>query len=150
MAKKKLQPETDFAPGGIGPEAHRVAEGEDVKVLAPEAVPADTVGLEGLEDLDAELPAEEPAGDAPTAPEEPAAEPIAREITVSFALPVSQAPVTGYCSRHIDIRLSGPQAEALRRLQDGLDGTGKRLANGKRVVNNADAIRYVLEQLTAG
>jgi hypothetical protein len=53
---------------------------------------------------------------------------------------------TGYSQRHLDMQLTEPQALALRGILDALDSAGARLANGRRVINAPDAIRWLLEE----
>jgi hypothetical protein len=55
----------------------------------------------------------------------------------------------GHLSRHVEARLDQRQREALRRLYSGLYDARTKLANGKFVLSNADAIRWLLEQLVA-
>ena len=89
----------------------------------------------------------EPIGDVPAPlPGPPAGE--APIVVVSLTAPISGASLeTCYISRHADVRLSLDQGLMLRRLYAALDQTGLRLANGRRVANPPDAIRWLLEQL---
>lgn len=50
---------------------------------------------------------------------------------------------------HINTRLSAGQTNALRSVTAALDQRQATLANGKRVVNPADAIKYLLEQIAS-
>ncbi len=95
------------------------------------------------------------------APGGPATEPatISQEMdpapsTVSIDVPLGQVDLDQvaagklHLSRHVEIgRLTHDQKLALRRLQRGLDQSGARLANGKRIGSNADAVRWLLEQV---
>ncbi len=49
---------------------------------------------------------------------------------------------------HVAARLDSRQATALNRIFRGLDDTGARMGNGKRVFSRADAVRWLLEQLS--
>ena len=51
-----------------------------------------------------------------------------------------------YVTRHIDVQLSPRQAQAARRLLDGLDSLHARLSNGRHVQSVGDVVRYLLEQ----
>lgn len=53
----------------------------------------------------------------------------------------------GYVSPHIEARLDPEQAQTLRRLFEALDEEGQRLKNGRRVVSNADVVRWLLEAI---
>lgn len=62
--------------------------------------------------------------------------------------------VTGELSGYIPIlcdqrRLAPHQGEALRRLFQGLQQTGARLANGKVIAHRSDVFPWVLDQLAA-
>jgi len=52
-----------------------------------------------------------------------------------------------YVSRHVDVRVSRRQAEVLRRLALALDAKNMLLANGRRAVTAADAVRWLLEEV---
>jgi hypothetical protein len=72
-------------------------------------------------------------------------------IRVPLAEPIdTQAMRIG--ASHIEVRLGEyPEArQGAMRLLAGLDACGARLQSGRRVVNYADAVRWALEQLTAG
>ena len=65
-------------------------------------------------------------------------------------IPVAPAPVREDAHRplHVQVRLkTKAQRTAMRRLYEGLDQTGARMANGRRVHSLADAMRWVLERL---
>jgi hypothetical protein len=69
-------------------------------------------------------------------------------VRTSISVPVSGVNLDGnYIGKHLDVRLSRTQALALRRLYLGLDAENGRLANGRRVNNPADGIRWMLEQI---
>lgn len=75
--------------------------------------------------------------------------------TVQLELPAPiQAHPEVYVPRHVDLQLTPDQGVRLRQLFEALDrrktpeGTvGYRLANGRRVQNPTDAVRWLLEQL---
>lgn len=50
---------------------------------------------------------------------------------------------------HANVNLTAEQSHALRSLTEALDRTGAVLANGRRVVEATDALRYLLEQVAA-
>jgi len=68
-----------------------------------------------------------------------------KEITVT--IPTADYGPNDNVARHVDIQLDTHQAKALKRAFVGLDHSGARLANGRRIASNADVVRYVLEQL---
>lgn len=76
---------------------------------------------------------------------EPAALPD--PIDVQIAIPLADAPPTGYRSRHIEVQLKGDEPETMRRFFEGLDRRGERLPDGRRVQSNADAIRWLLGKI---
>ncbi len=74
-------------------------------------------------------------------------------ITVPLAPPLSKDELEKvYIRRHVDLQLDGAQTVTFRRLTDGLDQSGARLAAdgeaaGRRVQTGADAIRWLLDAL---
>ena len=66
---------------------------------------------------------------------------------IEIILPV--APLSdGHLPRHIEVgRLTRAQSIALRRLRQGMDETGVRLENKRRIASVADVVRYILEQI---
>lgn len=48
---------------------------------------------------------------------------------------------------HVNTKLTVDQTNALRRIADALDRQQATLANGRRVVTPAEALRYLLEQV---
>lgn len=69
--------------------------------------------------------------------------------SITMRLPVSLDLGDRYMTDRLDLRLIGHQKFALRRLLDGLDAAGARLANGRRVTSPPDVIRYLLENVEA-
>lgn len=63
------------------------------------------------------------------------------------AIPVGEIPAGAYIIKHVETRLTHGQGTALRRLWYGLDRDGLRLADGRRVQSNAQAVCWLLEQL---
>lgn len=53
----------------------------------------------------------------------------------------------GYLSNHVEARLDDKQRRNMRRMLHGLRQRGTVMANGRFVETNADAIRWMLEQL---
>ena len=48
--------------------------------------------------------------------------------------------------RHVEVKLEPKEGAALGAVLKGLDETGARLKNGRRVYTTADAMRWILEQ----
>lgn len=68
---------------------------------------------------------------------------------ITIVAPLGAIQMDAHASRHVDVQLDREQANMLKRIRAGCDDQNARLANGRRVVSNADVIRYLLE-LTAG
>ena len=71
-----------------------------------------------------------------------------REVQIS--VPLSTAPPRGYVQRDVHVELRArdqQQAEALRKLRDGLDAQGARLSTGQPVYSMADTVRWLAERL---
>jgi hypothetical protein len=66
--------------------------------------------------------------------------------TILIEVPIAEMPPATW-GLHIDVKLTAAQSTALRRITQGLDVRGATLGNGRRVVNAADAVRFVLEQI---
>ena len=62
-------------------------------------------------------------------------------------IPIDEAQPPGHVSNHADCKLDRNQATTLRRIQNELDRSGAKLANGRRVVTGPDALRWILEQI---
>jgi hypothetical protein len=75
---------------------------------------------------------------------------VVREVPVEsrqLAVPLADVPF-GYLPRRIDLRkLTSRQSQALRQLQEALDSQGMKLANGSRIGNPANAIKWLLEAM---
>jgi len=68
---------------------------------------------------------------------------VSRSLQVPFA-----AARPGYQTRRVDVSHMTPtQKNALASLVAGLDKNGATLESGRRVVNNSEAIRWLLEQI---
>lgn len=94
-----------------------------------------------------ELQSPDGPADASSPPSPPAADPMR---TVALEVPVFGGVINGYCSNHVDIRLSPDQAELLRRITMALDAAAERHADG-RLVNSlsaGDAVRWMLGRLS--
>ena len=73
--------------------------------------------------------------------------PVMTEKTLS--IPLAQIPF-GYLPRRIDLRkLTSRQSQGLRQLQEALDSQGAKLANGSRIGNPSNAIKWLLESLVS-
>jgi hypothetical protein len=76
--------------------------------------------------------------------------PKAKEITapdsVMITVPLAAVPPATW-GLHINTHLTIEQSNTLRRLTAAFDGQLARLANGRRVVNSCDALKYLLEQV---
>ena len=117
----------------------------------PPAEPAGPIepGVPGLPTDDPPAVAETPA--EPPPPDDPPPEPGPVVRAVSIEAPLAADAGGGYLSRHLEVgRLTLGQRTAQRRLLVGLIHAGERLAGGQPVRSNADAWRWVLEQLVAG
>ena len=133
---------------------------------APKETPAEPIKEETPpEEAPEEIPAEPIKEETPPeeAPEETPAEPIKEETPpepvekkpargVSVACPLAELGGDGNFANpaqgHVQALLDRRQALAINRLFKGLDDTGARLANGRRIGSKADAVRWLLEQLS--
>lgn len=82
-------------------------------------------------------------------PELPTTPPEKKEDELSFAqieAPMSGTAI-GYIRKRYDVKLSGQQATAVRRLTLGLGEAGAKLQDGKFVESGTDAIKWLLENL---
>lgn len=83
-------------------------------------------------------------------------EPQAVEPAAVVAVEIPLAPPdAGYCSRHIEVRLTGRQAIVARRVRRHLDAVGARCAGSsgrapRPVHSLADVVRWVLDRLADG
>lgn len=60
---------------------------------------------------------------------------------------LAEAPQLGHSARHFDFQLTPLQAQTLRRITEGLQGTLARTSNGRVIASGADAFRYILDEL---
>jgi hypothetical protein len=78
-------------------------------------------------------------------------EPEPQEIELQVETGMVEFPMTikplGYLKRRYDIKLSGQQAETIRKIHMGLSHAGATLKNGKHVDNGTDAIKWLLENV---
>lgn len=65
---------------------------------------------------------------------------------VQIEAPMSGTAI-GYIRKRYDVKLSGQQATAVRRLTLGLGEAGAKLQDGKFVESGTDAIKWLLENL---
>lgn len=65
-------------------------------------------------------------------------------------VPLGEIPPAVYITRHIEVNLDHVQSCTLRRVFEGLDASGARLVNGKRVASASDVVRWLLEQVASG
>lgn len=71
--------------------------------------------------------------------------PIDRE-TVVIEVPLSQC--SGFATHRLNInRLSGKQAETLKRMTRGLEDAGAVLSNGTKVTDKTKAVMWLLENI---
>lgn len=66
-------------------------------------------------------------------------------------VPIFDGVIHGYCSNHVDMRLSPDQAELLRRISLGLDAANARHPDGRPVNTQllGEPLRWILGQLAA-
>lgn len=83
---------------------------------------------------------------------------------VTVELPIGELPAEGYeldrahggkiaigsRGTHVDAQLGGDAAEAFLRVRNGLRDSNAKLASGRPVWSNADALRYIMEQVAVG
>ncbi len=71
------------------------------------------------------------------------------ELPASVLIEVPLGPLDqGYLSRHVEARFTSEiQRQAMRRLTNGLQQAGEKLADGKPVTSHADAVKWLLEQV---
>ncbi len=108
------------------------------------------------EPIKEETPPEEAPEETPAEPikEETPPEPVEKKPArgVSVACPLAELGGDGNFANpaqgHVQALLDRRQALAINRLFKGLDDTGARLANGRRIGSKADAVRWLLEQLS--
>lgn len=82
-----------------------------------------------------------------TQPRDVAARDVAASaVQCEIAVPLAEYPEGVYLTKHVDVQLDEPQARQLRRLIEGLDVAGERLASGRRITTGPDAVRWLLEQ----
>jgi hypothetical protein len=78
-------------------------------------------------------------------------EPEPQEIELQVETGIVEFPMTtkplGYLKRRYDVKLSGQQAETIRKIHLGLSHAGATLKNGKHVDNGTDAIKWLLENV---
>lgn len=74
-----------------------------------------------------------------------------QEIELQVETGIVEFPMTtkplGYLKRRYDVKLSGQQAETIRKIHLGLSHAGATLKNGKHVDNGTDAIKWLLENV---
>jgi hypothetical protein len=96
-------------------------------------------------------PQPEPTRTAPLAENPPVVRPAAIEMTIEtivVEIPLGPTP-SGYVSSHLNSQLTVPQATGVARLAAGLRQSGTKMSNGRPVLFNADAVRWLLEQIAA-
>jgi len=100
-------------------------------------------------------PQPEPTRTAPPVENPPVVRPAAVAVTIEtivVEIPLGAEP-SGHVSRdlrtHINHLMTMPQSVTVARLAAGLRQTGAKLDNGRPVLFNADAVRWLLEQIAA-
>lgn len=83
----------------------------------------------------------------PTTAPEPIAAPASPEIVERPVVVPLLELGQGYIRRRVDVALTRAQGGKLRALELALTSRGERLANGKIVANQGDALRWILERL---
>jgi len=73
---------------------------------------------------------------------------LTRLDTVTITAPLAEErPMGQHARRHFDLQLKRGHAVTLQRFTDGLIAAGATLADGSRVTNGTDAMRWVLDGL---
>jgi hypothetical protein len=75
-------------------------------------------------------------------------QPRSATLAVRVSIPLGEA--VGYCQQRVDLNLSGPQAETLRRIVAGLARAEESLRSCRPIRDGADALAWILEQLEPG
>lgn len=89
---------------------------------------------------------------AATSPAEPVKVPAGElsEITITIPIDLTAIDRAGYISRRHDLRVSRPQAEAIRCVTDALETLEETTADGKQIQRrDRCAIAWILDRLTA-
>lgn len=108
---------------------------------------ATTTVDDGIPEVDPGSMTEGGPHDVPDIPCVPPIPEVTNQDSVMVELPLGELPGKGYLSKHIDVSLNAKQAKALRRVTIGAENAGRRLANGRRIVDNPGAIRHILEKI---
>jgi hypothetical protein len=66
----------------------------------------------------------------------------------SIKVPVLENTFDGYFSNRVDLKLTNEQTQTLKSVLFGLQSKYTKLANGKEITNGADAIKWILEEMT--
>lgn len=66
----------------------------------------------------------------------------------SIKIPVLENTFEGYFSSRVDLKLTNEQTQTLKAVLFGLQSKYTKLANGKEITNGADAIKWILEEMT--
>jgi len=69
--------------------------------------------------------------------------------TVTVTVPLVDLIPEQYSQRHVDLQLSEPRANTLKRITDGLIASKQRTADGRPVTSAADAVRWWLDGIAA-
>lgn len=68
--------------------------------------------------------------------------------TSVIELPLSSISMTGYVSKHVDVKLTREQCWTLRAVLRGLEDQDATLKNGLPVNNATRTVQYILEQIS--
>jgi len=99
-----------------------------------------------------ETPERPDAPDKPERQDAAVAEPLPEGVTFgTLTIPLAEAADTQVYrinAWHVDCQFrDAPTRAAFNRLRTGLDQSGARLGDGRRVISGADAVRWLMEQI---
>ena len=66
---------------------------------------------------------------------------------VTLDIPIDPAPPSGYCSRHVQVQLSGQHAVLHKQIYHALVQQGATLSTGKGISHAGDVLRWLLDQV---
>lgn len=79
-------------------------------------------------------------------------EPVAPMLEVkldSVMIELPLLPIEGYVRKRVDVTFTSAEAQALKSVKNALEAKSVQLANGKHVTSISDALRWIVQQITA-